>query len=124
MKVKADGLADAIELEFQNYRDDVREGIAKSFNDIVSKSVRKLRETSPKRTGGYAKSWTKKVTVFSKGVTAIAYNKKFASLTHLLEHGHANAGGGRTSGIAHVGPVQEWASNEALKAVAEILEEG
>lgn len=124
MKVKVDGLADAVELELQNYSNDVREGIAESFRDIASKCVKKLREASPKRTGGYAKSWTKKVTVSSKGVTATVYNKKFASLTHLLEHGHANAGGGRTSGIAHIDPVQEWAGDEALKAVAKILEEG
>lgn len=122
MKVSASGLADAVNLELQNYSDEVREDIAKSFKKIASQCVKKLKDTSPKRTGGYKKSWTKKVTVTPSEITAKVYNKKFSGLTHLLERGHAKSGGGRVSGTPHIAPVQEWADEKALEELANILE--
>lgn len=123
MKVKVDGLADAVELELQNYSAEVKEGMAEAYKKIITQCVKKLRETSPKRTGGYKKSWTKKIEVSRFGIFARAYNKKFHFLTHLLERGYAKAGGGRVEGIPHIAPVQEWANEEALDALAKLLEE-
>lgn len=125
MKVKVDGLADAVELELQNYSAEVKEGMAEAYKKIITQCVKKLRETSPKRTGGYKKSWTKKVEVSRFGISARAYaGKGFSNLTHLLEHGHAKAGGGRVEGIPHIGPVQDWANEEALNALEKLLEGG
>ncbi len=122
MKVKIDGLADAVELELQSYSEEVREGMASAFTQIAAQCVKKLKASSPKRRGGYAKSWTKKVTVTDDQISASVYNKKFYYLTHLLEHGHAKTGGGRVPGISHIAPVQEWAADEALEALADVLE--
>lgn len=121
MKVKIDRLASAIELELQGYSDEVLEELASAYKKIGASCVKKLKETSPKRFGGYAKSWTQKVTVSDSQVSMSAYNKKFAGLTHLLENGHAKSSGGRVEGIPHIAPVQEWADEEALDAAAKIL---
>ncbi len=125
MKVKVGDLADAIELELQNYSDEVREDMAESFKKIAVSCVKKLRATSPKRSQnskGYSKSWTQTVTVTPHKISASVYNKKFYSLTHLLENGHAKADGGRVLGIPHISPVQEWAADEAVEELTKILE--
>lgn len=57
MRVKVDGLADAVQLELQNYSEEVKEGMTKAFKEIAAQCVKKLRQTSPKRGGDYAKSW-------------------------------------------------------------------
>lgn len=122
MKVKVDTLADAIELELQGYSDEIKIEIASAFKNIGTRCVKKLRETSPKRFGGYGKSWAQKVTVTDSQVSVSVYNKKYASLTHLLENGHAKSNGGRVEGIPHIAPIQEWADEEAMDAISKIME--
>lgn len=65
-----------------------------------------LKATSPKsknkrRSGQYAKSWTKK----KRGKMIIIHNKEY-QLTHLLEKGHAKRGGGRVEAKVHILPVE------------------
>lgn len=122
MKVRIDKLASAIELELQGYSDEIKEATAAEFKKIGTQCVKKLREKSPKRFGGYGKSWAQKVTVTDEQVSAVVYNKKYAGLTHLLENGHAKSNGGRVEGIPHIAPVQEWADEQALDAISKILE--
>lgn len=121
MRVKIDRLASAVELELQGYSDEVRKELAAAYKKIGAACVKKLRETSPKRFGGYAKNWAQKVTISDSQVSVSVYNKKYAGLTHLLENGHAKSSGGRVEGIPHIAPVQEWADEEALDAAANIL---
>ena len=37
----------------------------------------------------------------------ITVHSSIPGLPHLLEHGHANRGGGRTSGQAHIAPAEQ-----------------
>lgn len=122
MKVTIDKLGSAVELELQSYSDEIKREIASAFKKIGTQCVKKLKKTSPKRFGGYSKSWTQKVTVTDEQVSAVVYNKKYAGLTHLLEHGHAKANGGRVEGIPHIDPVQDFASEEVLDKIVKILE--
>lgn len=88
-----------------------------AFETVSKEAVQKLKNTSPKRTGKYARSWTKKTEKGGslKTDTVVIHNKVY-QLTHLLENGHIvrNAKGtyGRTSGIKHIAPVEEWAADE------------
>lgn len=89
-------------------RDAGKNGIAK----VSKESVQKLRNTSPKKTGDYAKGWATKK---EGDLEIIVHNKTAYQLTHLLENGHVvrNKKGtyGRTSGTKHIAPVEEWASD-------------
>lgn len=49
--------------------------------------------------------------------SAVIYNKKQPGLAHLLEHGHAKVGGGRTRALEHVLPVEEQLAGEALDVI-------
>ena len=76
---------------------------------------------SPVSLGEYAKGWTHRKE--APGSYRV-YNKKKPQLTHLLEHGHAKAGGGRVEGIPNIKPAQDRYVPEFEKKVQQILERG
>ena len=99
---------------------DVKESARKNIDAVSKEAVQKLRNTSPVKTGSYAKGWGKK----KQGeIDVVVYNRTDASLTHLLENGHVikNKKGtyGRTSGIKHIAPVEEWAIDELPRRIME-----
>lgn len=100
--------------------------------------VRKLRDTSPRKTGDYARGWAvKKMTPKKGGKIAeiIVWNKTEYSLTHLLEnpreivnrdhqgnrrsYGETSVGHGQ---IIHIKPVAEWANEELPNEIERELE--
>lgn len=119
--IKVDELAGEIVLALQAYTEDVSEAIDQAARDTAKAMAKDLRETSPKDTGEYAKGWTHRKE--APGSYRV-YNKKKPQLTHLLEHGHAKAGGGRVEGIPHIKPAQDRYVPEFEKKVQQILERG
>lgn len=108
------------------YEDHVRDVMGVSLNRVARESVKRLRETSPKKTGSYARGWAlKKITNTGTTETVVVHNKTDYQLTHLLENGHriVNKKGewGRTNGIKHIKPVEEWASDELPKEIEKEL---
>lgn len=95
-----------------DYSQEVKDVLDESIKEVSKEAVEKLRNTSPKGTGKYAKGWTVK----KDGAGRVVYNKTDYQLTHLLENGHVvkNQYGtyGRVSGIKHIKPVEDWASSE------------
>ncbi len=88
------------------------EAVEKSAKRAGRDTAKDLKNTSPKRTGAYASSWTTKVTRSSgKLVSVTVYNKEHYQLTHLLENGHVtkNKKGeyGRTRSIKHIQPAEQ-----------------
>ena len=99
---------------------DVKEATKRNIDAVSKEAVQKLKNTSPRKTGSYAKGWGVK----RQGeMDVIVYNRTDAPLTHLLENGHVirNKKGtyGRTSGIKHIAPVEEWASDELPRRITE-----
>lgn len=119
--IKVDDLAGEIVLAIQAYTEDVSEAIDQAARDTAKAMAKDLRETSPKDTGEYAKGWTHRKE--APGSYRV-YNKKKPQLTHLLEHGHAKAGGGRVEGIPHIKPAKDRYVPEFEKKVQQILERG
>ena len=99
---------------------DVETSAKKNIQTVAKESVQKLKNTSPVKTGSYAKGWgTKK-----RGeMDVIVHNRTDYQLTHLLENGHVirNKKGtfGRTHGIKHIAPVAEWAVDELPRRIME-----
>lgn len=88
------------------------EAVEKAAKRAGRDTAKTLRNTSPKRTGEYASSWTTKVTRSSgKLIGVTVYNKEHYQLTHLLENGHVtkNKKGeyGRTKPIKHIQPAEQ-----------------
>lgn len=102
------------------YDKEVKKVTDESIEKVSKEAVRKLKNTSPKGTPHrrrYAEGWRKKKTKGRNGIDEVTvHNATNYQLTHLLENGHVirNAKGtyGRTNGIKHIKPVEEWAQDE------------
>ena len=100
-----------------SYSTEVRRAASNAQDKIAKEAVQKLRNTSPKKTGDYAKGWAVKREKGRTGIPVVTvHNKTDYQLTHLLENGHVirNAKGeyGRYNGVKHIAPVEEWAQSE------------
>lgn len=104
----------ALQLEdiFEEYTEKVDKVAEDSADSVAQESAQKLQNTSPSKTGDYAKGWDVKVV----NGTRIVYNATDWQLTHLLENGHdvINAYGrvGYAPPIKHIAPVERWANRE------------
>ena len=102
---------------------DIQKAMDESMKQVAKESVSKLKNSSPRKTGKYARGWTTKQ-IDKNGI--VVHNSKHYQLTHLLENGHVirNKYGtyGRTSGIKHIQPVEQWASDELPLRIMEKIE--
>lgn len=99
------------------YTDEVNVAADEAFEKVANECAKRLKETSPRRTGKYARSWTVDSARRRGHIdTYWVHNKNYYRLTHLLEKGHVieNAKGtyGRTKARPHIAPVERWAESE------------
>lgn len=110
------------------YSDEIQESITEEAINIAKEGAEKLKRTSPKRTGRYAKGWKVK-TIKGKGyVSATIYNSTNWQLTHLLENPHVIRNSNGTYGISkpkvHIAPVEEKCIAEFEHNVENIIKNG
>lgn len=112
-KVTIDNMDTVIQQIFDEYTEEVGEGLHKAAVDTGKVGVNALKDASRSafenrnKKKPYWRGW--KVTDESGRMTTsvIIHNATVPGLPHLLEHGHANRGGGRTPGTAHIAPVEK-----------------
>lgn len=121
---------ESIEIQMADILDSVgREckGVLETDSMAVAKeTVQRLKNTSPKGSPHrrrYAEGW--KVSKKDRG-DLVVHNATNYQLTHLLENGHVirNKKGtyGRTNGIKHIEPAEEWAADELPRRIIEDLD--
>lgn len=117
-------LEKAVKDILQDYSVEVAKAAEEAVTEVSKEATKKLRQTSPKRSGKYGKGWASKVEKTTTTVDATVYGKTGTyQIAHLLEHGHARRGGGRNvGGIEHIKPVEEWAVKEVEKRIREKVE--
>lgn len=124
--ISIDQLANEIAKGLSQYSNDVVEKVNISSARVGKAAVKRLKAVKFKSgTGEYSKSWRMK-TEPTQGQPnrQIIHNKDHYQLTHLLEHGHAKANGGRVSAIPHIGPVEEEVIREFVSKVEEAIRDG
>lgn len=105
------------------YTNDVNTTLQAVINTTARDAANKLKSTSPKRSGDYAKNWSVK----KENGYAVVYNKAPTyRLTHLLENGHdvVDRNGekvGHAPAHPHIKPVEEWVQDELPKRLEEAL---
>ncbi len=105
------------------FSQEVKEAAEKIGKDVAKECASKLKETSPQKSGEYAKGWK----VRTQGGKSTVYNASKWQLTHLLENGHVTknqygaCGTGRTKAVKHIKPVETWGNEEYEKRVKEEL---
>ena len=102
------------------YGDEVMDVLEEEAEKAAKWAAKQLKETSPKKTGEYAKGWTVKTDKTAK--SAVVYNRTKPGLTHLLEHGFQGRSGVHPA-IPHIKPVEDEATKEFVEAVERRLEE-
>lgn len=121
-------MAKAINIETEiakiltKYGDEVAENIQKVTKEIArkgAKAVKQNAQTNFSGTGKYAAGWTSQAKEGRYSSQGIIYNRAKPGLPHLLEHGHAKRGGGRTNGKEHIAPVEQ----EVIKSFEEAIKE-
>jgi hypothetical protein len=124
--INIDQLAAEIAKGLAEYSQDVVEKVNVSSEKVGKAAVKKLKQTSPKKTGEYAKSWTMKTEpeVGQPDLRIIHAKAPHYRLTHLLEHGHAKVGGGRVEGKPHIRPAEEMVIQEFVAEVEEAIKRG
>jgi len=106
--VKPETFAKAVKDYLEIYVEDIGEAVEETSPQIGKEARDELKQTSPKRTGDYAKGWTVRKDKKNKNYyTVKVWNKTNYQLTHLLEFRHATRNGGRTKAIPHIRPVEE-----------------
>ena len=114
--VSVEGLADAVMEELTEYNR-LAEETMKTAVTKAGQTVRKeIQAGAPVKSGKYARSWrTKKTKESSRALEVTVYSLSRYMLAHLLEHGHAKRGGGRTRAFPHIAPAEE-AGEKQLEA--------
>ena len=121
--VSVDELASAVMKELEEYNDLALEEMKKAAQEAGKQAAEEIKGSAPVKSGRYAKSWKSKVTEeTSTGVQVTVYSPKRYMLAHLLEHGHANRGGGRTRAIVHIKPAEENAIEKFESDIRRALE--
>ena len=115
-KVSISGLADAVMEELTEYNRLAEETMKKAVTKAGQTVRKEIQAGAPERSGKYTKSWrTKKTKESSRTLEVTVYSPSRYMLAHLLEHGHAKRGGGRTRAFPHIAPAEE-AGEKQLEA--------
>ena len=109
MNVPPDQLASLIAKEIENYSEEIEEKLRDTIEEVANEALQSLRNDPVVKgfdgTGKYAKSFYIKDLYKSrgrnKGFYKLAIHNKKYRIGHLLEYGHAKAGGGRTRAFPH-----------------------
>ena len=120
MMAKTESVSAQMKEVLDEVNEDVKNSTKRNINSVSKESVAKLKSTSPRKTGSYAKGWgTKK----QGEMDVVVHNRTDYQLTHLLENGHVirNKKGtyGRTHPVKHIAPVEEWAVDELPRRIME-----
>ena len=121
--VSIDELASAVMQELEEYNDLAVEEVKKAAQEAGKQAAEEIKGAAPVKSSRYAKSWKSKVTKESAtSVQVTVYSPKRYMLAHLLEHGHANRGCGRTRAIVHIKPAEENAIEKFESDIRRALE--
>lgn len=97
-----DNLAREVTRQLEFYSNFVQDEVDVIAKEVSTDTAKRLKQTSPERTGKYATGWKVKK---NKG-NYIVHNAVAPQLTHLLENGHMNRDGSRTAPVVHIKPVE------------------
>ena len=122
--ISIDELAVEITQAIAEYTEDVAVAIEAEVDATSKAVVEDIKANAPRRTGEYARGWSRRKSKSSNRVTHIVYNTKKPQLTHLLEHGHAKRSGGRVEGKPHIRPAVDRHLPAMERRFEQIIERG
>ena len=110
--INADKLAAEIMQELDKFAEITTDDLKEIIKLVAKETSENLQETSPKRTGAYAKSWFRRLNPDQSidCFSMVVYNRKpHYRLAHLLEFGHSAMDGSFVSARPHIKAAEEKA---------------
>ena len=121
-KVSVDQLSEAVLEELEEYNELAADKVKESVKKAGATVRTQIKETAPRLTGRYARSWASKTTAESStSLQVTVYSPSRYMLAHLLEHGHAKRGGGRVDAIPHIAPAEKTGEEQLLNDIEKAL---
>lgn len=99
------------------YTYDIKDKIEVAKKEEAQALVKDLKSSSPKKTGDYRKGWRMK----KSRDGYVVFNKTDYRKTHLLEHGHVKAGGGRVPARVHIRPAEVKAVRTFVRRIKQVI---
>ena len=116
-KVKPEALAAAIQAELEEWSGEVKDRVNDAGRESIDKLVKMTKASAPKKSGKFRRAITSEESTNAMGAKAPSHR-----VTHLLVHGHANRGGGRTPGNPFLENALSTVLPEYEKSVKEAVE--
>lgn len=111
----------------EEYGQEVEQIVQEEAESAVKNAVKKLKEkkrfaAGSNAKGEYARGWSSTIVHSRLGMKAVAFNKKHAQLTHLLENGHVSKNGtgrvfGEVKAYPHIAQINDEAEEEFVKGI-------
>ena len=121
-RVSVNGMADAIMEELTKYSDLAADELKSAVKSTAQSVKKDIQASAPSRTGKYKKSWSvKTVKETSESIDLGVHSRNRYQLAHLLEHGHAKRGGGRTQARPHIAPAEQAGNEKLVKTIEQKL---
>ena len=126
--IRPEALSAAIEQELTMWHQDIVDRVNDAGSQAIEKLVKLTKASAPKgrrkRKGRFRGSITSEEKIGVGGVKTFVWGVKAPNyrLTHLIVHGHAKAGGGRTRGNSFLADAMAVVLPEYEDAVREAVE--
>lgn len=119
---KVDDFGKIIMGELEGYANLLVSGMEEAGKAAGKAAVWELKQTSPKKTGEYAKGWKTKTTKTRLTAETVIYQGLKPDLAHLLEFGHPSVTGGRIVGRTEAHPhIKQAEANAAARYEQELV---
>ena len=122
-KTPVDKLGAEIRKILNDYEVEASGVVADAVRKVTTAGAKALRAQSREtfqthsKEKPYYKGWASTLDTKKRSAQGIIYNKDVPGLPHLLEHGHANRGGGRTPGRVHIKIIEDEVIKDFTKEV-------
>ncbi len=111
----------------KEYGQEVEQFMQEEAEGTIRNAVQKLKQkkrfaAGSNAKGEYARGWSSTIVHSRMGIKAVAFNKKHAQLTHLLENGHVSKNGtgrvyGEVRAYPHIAQINDEAQEEFVKGI-------
>lgn len=111
-----------ISVALSEFSTEATETINRIIEEEAKAAADELKQTSPKKTGRYRKSWSVQKKRTEGRLVATIHNKKRGGLTHLLEKPHrkvspAGKFKGMTKGQPHIKPAEDKVTRQVEQRI-------
>lgn len=120
--VSIDEMSDTIMEELTKYAELASDDLKAAVKETAASVKKDIQANAPVRTGKYKKSWSvKNMHEDSESIDLVVHSRNRYQLAHLLEHGHAKRGGGRTAAKPHIADAEERGNEKLVETIEQKL---